>query len=412
VNLSGYLDLLRDSRIRHLFVVAFFARMPPMAAPLAFTLLVVKHLDGTYTQAGVVAAATTIGAAIGSPWRGRRIDRVGLRRAVVPSIVVVGLLYPVAVFAPYWLLVPTTFVMGLFLIPIFSVMRQSLSVMVDEGRRRTAFSADSVVTEASFIIGPAIGVLVVTQFGAAAAIAFIGACEVIAGLVLLRLDPPTRSTTDPVSPDTDTAPVRWMSVPIGFLFLIAAGSVFGLYATDLGIVAELEDLGNTGAIALVYALWGGASLLGGLLYGALHTSIRPTYLLLGLGLATIPVGLAESVPSLALAVIPAGFLCAPTLTAASEWLAKLTPEERRGEAMGWFGTAHTVGAALAGPAIGLAIDEIGPWGGFVLGGSIAAGIAVLCWGGQLLPRFRPVPVDDSSGVEEALDQQIADRREG
>ncbi|HWV25621.1 MAG TPA: hypothetical protein VNZ66_00230, partial [Aeromicrobium sp.] len=68
MNLSGYLELLRDSRIRHLFVVAFFARMPPMAAPLAFTLLVVKHLDGTYTQAGIIAASTTLGAAIGAPW--------------------------------------------------------------------------------------------------------------------------------------------------------------------------------------------------------------------------------------------------------------------------------------------------------------------------------------------------------
>jgi len=413
VNLSGYLELLRDSRIRRLFVVAFFARMPPMAVPLAFTLLVVKELDGTYTQAGIVSAAATIGAAIGSPWRGRRIDQVGLRRAVLPSIVVVGLLYPVAVFAPYWLLVPTAFGMGLFLIPIFSVMRQSLSVMVDEDQRRTAFSADSVVTEASFIIGPAVGVLIVTQVGAAAAVAFIGACEIIAGFVLLRLDPPTRSTVHTPGEDTPAAaPSTWMSVPIGFLFLIAAGSVFALYATDLGIVAELEHLNNTGAIALVYALWGGASLLGGLIYGALPMSLRPTYLLLALGVATIPVGLADSVPTLAVAVIPAGFLCAPTLTAASEWLARLTPEERRGEAMGWFGTSHTLGAALAGPVIGLAIDEIAPWGGFAIGGGIAAGIALLCWGGQLLPAFRPVPVDEGepSPPEETLLDQGADGR--
>ena len=396
MNLSGYFELLRDSRIRQLFIVAFFARMPPMAAPLAFTLLVVKELDGTYAQAGLVAASTTIGAAIGSPWRGRRIDKVGLKRAVLPSITAVALLYPVAVFAPYWLLVPTTFFMGLFLIPIFSVMRQSLSVMVEENQRRTAFSADSVVTEGSFIIGPAVGVLIVTQFGAAAAIGFIGACEVIAGLVLLRLNPPTRSPEpEHQSVVTDTQAVPWMSVPIGFLFLIAGGSVFGLYATDLGIVAELEDLGTTGAIAGVYALWGGASLIGGLLYGALHTSIRPTYLLLGLGVTTIPIGLADSVLGLAIAVIPAGFLCAPTLTAASEWLAKLTPESRRGEAMGWFGTAHTVGAAIAGPAIGVAIDEIAPWGGFVLGGAVAVAIALISWGGQLIPAFKPVPAESS-----------------
>ncbi len=79
---SGYAQLWADKRVRTLFIAAFFARIPAMAAPLVFTLYVVDDLDGTYAQAGVVAAATTLGAAIGSPWRGRLIDRLGLRRAV------------------------------------------------------------------------------------------------------------------------------------------------------------------------------------------------------------------------------------------------------------------------------------------------------------------------------------------
>lgn len=403
VDMSGYRELLRDPVVRKILLVGFFARMPPLTAPLAFTLHVVQDLDGTYAQAGVVAAASTIGAGLGMPWRGRLIDRLGLRRAVVPSVVAVGVLYPVAAVAPYWLLVPVAFLMGVFLIPIFSVVRQSLAVLVREDLRRTAYSADSVVTEASFIIGPALGVLLVTQQGAAWALAFIGACEVVAGLVLLRLDPPTRSPGDPdtdpdAAPTTAAAPSTWLSVPVGFLFLVAAASVVTLYATDLGIVAILEDDGNTGAIALVYGLWGAASLLGGLLYGALSSSIRPSYLCMGLGLTTIPVGLADSVWVLALAVIPTGFLCAPTLTAASEWLAKLTPEERRGEAMGWLGSSHTAAAAVTAPLLGLTIDHVGPWASFAGGGAVAAAIALLVLGGQLVPRFRPVPVDaDATG---------------
>ena len=61
--------------------------------------------------------------------------------------------------------------------------------------------------------------------------------------------------------------------------------------------------------------------------------------------------------------------------------------------MGWFGTAHTAGAAIAGPAIGVAIDEIAPWGGFVLGGAVAVAIALISWGGQLIPAFKPVPAE-------------------
>jgi predicted MFS family arabinose efflux permease len=252
--------------------------------------------------------------------------------------------------------VPVAFGMGLFLIPVFSITRQSLSVMVPEKHRRAAFSIDNVFSELSFIVGPAIGILLVTQAGAAAALAAIGACEVIAGFALLWLNPPTRSETQA---DGDGRAVPWMSLQIGFLFLIAVGTVFALIAADLGIVSTLEEAGDTGAIALVYGLWGGASLVGGLLYGAANASVRPTYLLLGLGLTAIPVGLADSVLTLSLAIIPTGFLCAPTMTASTEWIARLTPEERRGEAMGWHGSSFTAGGALAAPSIGAAIVAVG-----------------------------------------------------
>lgn len=385
MDVSGYRALWRARDVRTLLVAGIFARMPHLAAPLTFTLHVLQDLDGSYAQAGVVAAASTVGAGIGSPWRGRLVDRLGVRRAVVPSIVVVGLLYPVAVVAPYWALVPVAFGMGLFLIPVFSITRQSLSVMVPEKHRRAAFSIDNVFSELSFIVGPAIGILLVTQAGAAAALAAIGACEVIAGFALLWLNPPTRSETQA---DGDGRAVPWMSLQIGFLFLIAVGTVFALIAADLGIVSTLEEAGDTGAIALVYGLWGGASLVGGLLYGAANASVRPTYLLLGLGLTAIPVGLADSVLTLSLAIIPTGFLCAPTMTASTEWIARLTPEERRGEAMGWHGSSFTAGGALAAPSIGAAIDAVGPWGGFALGGTIAAVIAVVCWAAQLGPGRR------------------------
>ncbi|WP_332644686.1 MFS transporter [Aeromicrobium sp.] len=396
---SGYAELWADRPVRTLFIAAFFARIPAMAAPLVFTLFVVGPLDGTYAQAGIVAAASTIGAGVGSPWRGRLIDKLGMRRAIIPSIIAVGVLYPIAALSTsYALLVPLSFVMGLFLIPIFSIVRLSLSVMVEERLRRAAFSADSVVAEASFIIGPAVGVVLVTQASAAWALFAIGMTEVVAGLMFLRLNPPTRSAVDPDEPVVESAKPKgpWMSVPLAFLFLISGGTLAALIGTDLGIVAQLREIDHVGSIGFTYGLWGLSSLIGGLIYGSLNKSIRPTYLLLALGLTTIPVGLGTEVWSLSLWVIPTGFLCAPTMTAATEWIAKLTPEDRRGEAMGWQGTSFMIGGAASSPIIGVAIDEVGAWGGFVVGGLIATAIALLAWGGQLIPAFKP----DSHSIEE------------
>ena len=388
---SGYARLWEDRSVRALFIAAFFARIPALAAPLVLTLFVVRELDGSYTQAGVIAAASTIGAGIGAPWRGRLIDRLGMRRAIIPSIIAVAVLYPLAALmtSAVWL-TPIAFGMGLFLIPIFSIVRLSLSVMVPEEQRRTAFAADSVIAEASFIIGPAVGGLLVTQFGADVALAAIGACEVVAGLIFLWLNPRTRSTPTAGRETASTTAQPWVSAQLLFLFLISAGTMTALISTDLGIIAELDDLDRVGAVGLVFGAWGLSSLLGGLVYGALDFSLRPTWLLLALGLTTIPVGFADSVWVLALCVMPTGFLCAPTMTAATEWIARLVPEQRRGEAMGWQGTAFTTGGAASSPVIGAAIDGVGPWGGFLVGGSIATAIAMLSFGGQLIPRWRPV----------------------
>jgi predicted MFS family arabinose efflux permease len=292
--------------------------------------------------------------------------------------------------------------MGLFLIPIFSIVRLSLSVMVPPDQHRTAFAADSVIAEAGFIIGPAVGGVLVVQAGAEVALALIGACEVVAGLIFYLLDPPTRS--EPAQADDGAeAPVaattRWVSSQVLFLFLISAGTMIALVSTDLGIIAKLDHLHHVGSVGLVFGAWGFSSLLGGLLYGALDFSIRPTWLLLALGVTLVPVGLADDVWMLALCVMPTGFLCAPTLSAASEWIAKLVPEQRRGEAMGWQGTAFTFGGAAASPVVGAAIDGVGAWGGFVVGGSIATAVALVAFGGQLVPRWRPDEAVESISSE-------------
>lgn len=311
-----------------------------------------------------------------------------MRRAVIPSIIAIGILYPLAAFSSYLWLIPISFFMGLFLIPIFSIVRLALSVMVEEKLRRTAFSADSITAEASFIIGPALGGFLVTQFSAEVALIAVGLCEVLAGLLFLRLNPPMRTAHSDESKAAEAAGGPWMSVGLGFIFLISAGTMTALIATDLSIIAGLRELDSVGAVGLVFLGWGLSSLIGGLIYGALQTSIRPTYLLLALGLTTIPVGLADNVWTLAIFVIPTGFLCAPTMTAAAEWIAKLVPEHKRGEAMGWQGTAFTFGGAASSPLIGVAIDQQGAWGGFLVGGLIATAVAVISLGGQFIPRFR------------------------
>lgn len=401
--MAVYRDLMRVPKLPTIYVAAFFARLPMMAFPLALTLLVVEGLGRSYTEAGLVAAAETLGVAAGGPWRGRRIDAQGLRRALVPSIVAVAVLYPLIATSSYLMLLPLAFLAGVFLIPIYSVVRLSLSVLVPQEQRRTAFSLDSVVAEASFIIGPALAGIIVIQVSPSAAIFMVGACNVLAGVMFFVLNPPTR-TLGPMEPEPaePLAPqeaitaneagaltrrrMDWFTVDHLFLFFVSGGSMIALMATDLSIIAALREQDSLDWLWIAYFGWGFSSLIGGVLYGAHHRSLRPSYLLLVMGLATIPAGLAGTPWLLALAVVPAGFLCAPVMTAASEVIADLTAEDRRGEAMGWQGTSFTVGGALAGPAIGATLDAFGAASGFAIGGGVAAAIAAFVIVAQARPR--------------------------
>ncbi|MHA7145963.1 MFS transporter [Arthrobacter sp. TmT3-37] len=407
MNFAVYRDLLRIRSVRTLLIVGMIARFPHSAAGVLLTLHVVQTLDRGYAEAGAVAAVVTIGIAVGAPWRGRRIDSAGLRRALVPSIVAEAAIWSVAPHLPYhWLLV-AALVGGLFTLPAFSVIRQALGVLVDGDRRRTAFTLDAISTEVIFMAGPAVGVVLATQISTVLGLTLVGLATASAGLFLMWFNPPTRSEQLPDAVTVSAAApagigeaaadligshdavhqgerrpsllrrgVRrafpWLTVPLVVVMVIAAGAGLVLSGSEVGIVAALEHAGNEGQLGLVFVAWCAASVVGGLLYGALHRPVPPSLLLLGMALLTLPMAFADSTLSLALLSIPAGLLCAPVLSAASEKVADLVPEDRRGEAMGWYGSALTSGVALGAPVAGVLIDATGPWGGFTAVGVVSA----------------------------------------
>ena len=427
MSLSPYRAVLRLPAVRTLLLLGVVARLPMTAAGIVLVLHVENTLGRSWLEAGLVGAATTVGAAIGSPWRGRLVDRFGLRRALAPSIVVEALVWGSVPWLGYEGLLVAAFVGGLMGLPIFTVVRQSLSVLVPEAQRRTAYAVDSIGVELSFMAGPGLGVLAATQASTTVALVAVGVGTVVAGLALAAANPPTRSeqlagrrvgadvdhadavtrlapvaaadaervalTAGTGAPDPAVAPRRrtWVTPSLLAVLVATAGATLVLHGTDLSVVAVLRDAGAVELTWLVFAAWGIASITGGLVYGAAPKAVHPLWLLLVLAVLTAPVGLASSPWVLCLAILPAGALCAPVISATAEQVARLVPEHSRGEAMGWHGSALTVGGALGSPAAGMAIDAVGPWGGFALVGVAGAGVALAGLGVQQARRRSPAP---------------------
>lgn len=377
---SAYRDVLRLPGVLRLYLVALVARVPHATTGVVLTLHVVTALDEGYGRAGVVAAAMTVGVAIGAPWRGRLVDRVGLRRAVLPSVVVESLVWLAAPHLTYLPLAAAAFVAGVFLVPVFSVARQSLAVMVPPAQQKAAFALDSVLTEVTFMLGPVLGVLLVTQGSSTLALTVVGVATVGAGLLLLWADPPTRSAPGVEVPAAPGG--RVLSAHLLVVLLAAAAASFVLMGTDVSLVASLTDAGRAGDVGWMIALWAGGSAVGGLVHGASARQPSPLLLVAVLALATLPAAFVSGPVALAVAVFLAGVPCAPALASINATLVRLVPERRRGEVMGWSGTMQTVGNALGAPLCGAVIDRAGASGGFltaaVVGGAVAgAGLLVV-----------------------------------
>jgi MFS family permease len=433
VNFALYRELLAVRPIRNLLIVGMVARIPHSAAGVLLTLHIVLTLGQGYAAAGTAAAVMTIGIAVGAPWRGRRVDTVGLRRALIPSVLSETVIWTIAPHVSYQLLLPLVFVGGLLTLPIFSVVRQSLGILATGDQRRTAFALDAISTELVFMIGPAAGAIVATAGYSVLGLGIVGVATSLSGLFLMWMNPPTRSVATDAEPEAafeadqqqgaeaavvaaapahlqeaaaELAPLAaaehrrqdrlglrhkvrhnfaWFTASVAAVFAVAAGSGMVLSGTDVGIVAALQTGGHQAEIGIVFLFWCAASVIGGVVYGAMHRPVSPVLLLLGMSALTLPMAFAHDTWALAFLSLLPGVLCAPVLSAASEKVADLVDEERRGEAMGWYGSALTGGVALGAPLAGLFIDGVGAGAGFV---SVGAAGVLLCLVGLVLQRRR------------------------
>ena len=145
----------------------------------------------------------------------------------------------------------------------------------------------------------------------------------------------------------------------------------------MSVIAHLRSHGAVQLTGLIFVLWGVGSILGGIVYGAAHRAAPPLPLLLALGVLTIPVGLAPGAWWLAVSILPAAAVCAPVITATTDAVVGLVPDEVRGEAMGWHGAALQAGSAAGAPLAGLAIDAARPWAGFAAVGVAGAVLAAV-----------------------------------
>ncbi|MFF0491406.1 MFS transporter [Nocardia sp. NPDC003482] len=377
--MRSYREVLSAAAVRNVLLLGVLVRIPFFAATVLLALHVVQTLHGSYAQAGALATVVTLCTAASGPWRGRMLDRLGLRRTLAPSLVVGAVCWSIAPFVSYVPLLVLAAAAGLFDIPVFGVVRQAVIAATTERTRQAALALESVSVEAAFMIGPVISVAATTVGSTGTVLFGVEWSMILAGALMWWWNPPLRGE----SGDGSSVVLRrhWFRVEFVAVCLGATAAVAVLAAAELTFVSAIREFGAQRWLGVVMAVWGFGSLVGGLVYGAMRRSISTFLLLAGLGAVTLPMALANGPFPLAVAGLVAGLLCAPTITASVDQLSRIVPEGGRGEAIGWHGAAMTLGTGIGSSMAGLAIDAGGSAAGFgaagVLGLGAGAGLAMV-----------------------------------
>lgn len=388
------------------FLTATAIGRAPSAMKALACILLVQQITGSYGMAGLVGATQTLVAAILAPVLARLIDVRGEAGVLVWSMMahIIGVI--ALIWAAYSDLPSASMLVGAAIIGGSSVQFGSLSRArwvraLGRGRGlEKAYSLESMVDEMGFVVGPMLVVPLCLQVHPTAGILASMLFTAIGSVMLLR-QPASHESTRMATTiravdhrDGDSV-VRIPAVQLIIASLLCMGVLFG--AAEIVIVAFAEHRGQPNAASYIAAVFAIGSLLGAVLYGARQwpgstpMKIMVTYWWLGLG--TIPMLLAPSIPTMAVAVFITGLAISPGMIVSNLFVEQIAPPNKLTEAFAWLGSALATGAAFGSIIAGYLVDQVGIRGAqwSVVAGGVACGL-IVTFGWKMLREPDPEPI--------------------
>lgn len=395
-----YRRLLASAAWRRLTLRSGFQRLSVAMAPLA--LVLAGHgAVGSFRVGALMASAYTLADGIASPWSGRLMDRVELRRGITvelgaAAVILAALAGLIAARAPALVLIALSGLAGAAPAGVMGGLRAYLQRIVPGDLRERAFALDAALLGLEWMAAPALVAL--TGFLGAPVLAIalmaLAAFGALGGTRLLGPQrPPGRvAGAGGAWRSPKALPIYFLSAVMGY----AEGTI------NIALAPLMPAVGSRPAAAgLLIALLSLASAAGGFACAALaghlpgSTGRRANAVLPAPGLATILIAVAPSLLFLAVAVAASGLWLAPLNTLRTLIPGRLLPA---GQLSGGFSTlsaAMQIGYGASGIATSAVLGFAGARACFFL----AAAITIVSGAGAWLlhPGGEDSPVAGSSG---------------
>jgi predicted MFS family arabinose efflux permease len=362
---NPYASLLRVRGGVAFSAAGFVARLPISMLGIGEVLLI-SSTSHRYGLAGAVTAASALAEAFGQPFLSRYVDRFGQARAVPPMVLVssvslVLLVHLATSGAPAWTLFVAGVVGGATFPNVGALVRARWSAaLTGTPGLHTAFSAESVIDEVIFVLGPPLVTWVAVVVGPPQAVLVtVGLLVVGSALLLVQ-----RSTEPPPSGGAHADGPGALSIAgvrVVVVMMIALGGVFGSF--EVVTVAFAQQRGHTAGAGIVLAAYSFGSLVAGVVYGALrprspfHRQLRILGLVVPLTVLAFP--FVERLAVLAALSVVSGLVVAPTLICSFQAVEALSPPGRLTEGLTLAGTGIVLGVAITAAVSGRVVDAVG-----------------------------------------------------
>lgn len=356
----------------------FVASLPARFGAAMLTLSVIfvgEWSTGSYGSAGVLAGVTALAGAVGGPFAARLSDILGQRRTLFAGVLVhilaqVAFLSAAIEHLGLPVLVCPAVVAGFSMPQIGSLTRARWTYLLPRGPRLdSAFALESLTDELSFVAGPAVVGLIVAAFGPVQSFSCGIVLVVLGGLAVAtqrRSEPKGRRPWN-AGENAWLGPIARGSVRSLAVGFMGVGAVFG--ALQVSVAAFARDHDVDSLAGPLYSIFGVASILGGLLYGAVSWKISlPTRLAASLTSLSFGIGLLVFVDTtllLAFLIAVPGFAVAPALISGNALGEFISPAGMLTETFAWLTAAAGAGVAVGASVSGTAIERFSVQSGFV-----------------------------------------------
>jgi MFS family permease len=350
-----------------LFALSLVARLPLTMFSVGL-LVHAAHLTGSFGSAGLVTGAYAVALGVGGPLLGQLVDRRGQTAVLVASaaaaVPLVGAVALLPAGAPLPAIVALAAGIGLATPPVGACVRTLFpSLLDDSAALRGAYAAEASASELTWIAGPPLALGLGALWSTGAALAAGGAVLAVA-TAAFAAQPASRAWRPaPSAPRQPGGSLRAPAMRTLVIALVAVGALFG--AVEVAVTAAAAQLGSTAAAGPLLGVWGGGSLVGGLLatrlgggaHGAKGLALMLAALTAG-HLLLIPA--AGSLVALAPALLVAGAAIAPTYATVHAMVEDAAPAGTATEAFAWLATAVAIGASAGAACAGTLADGAGP----------------------------------------------------